>query len=96
MKNFLAIRGGTMESTGSVEMGLRFARLWDAIKGEPLRQFEACNDLLQRAITITNESSELGIRSTARSFGNIQWDRGRGLTKLRRQVVPLRVREAGH
>ncbi|NLS07086.1 Gfo/Idh/MocA family oxidoreductase [Rhizobium sp. P32RR-XVIII] len=32
MKSFLAIRGGTMENTGSVEMGLRFARLWDAIK----------------------------------------------------------------
>ncbi|WP_028745081.1 Gfo/Idh/MocA family protein [Rhizobium mesoamericanum] len=32
MKNFLAIREGTMENTGSVEMGLRFARLWDAIK----------------------------------------------------------------
>ena len=32
MKNFLAIRAGTMENTGSVEMGLRFARLWDAIK----------------------------------------------------------------
>ncbi|WP_208246687.1 Gfo/Idh/MocA family oxidoreductase (plasmid) [Rhizobium sp. T1470] len=32
MKNFLAIRDGTMENTGSVEMGLRFARLWDAIK----------------------------------------------------------------
>ncbi len=32
MKSFLAIRAGTMENTGSVEMGLRFARLWDAIK----------------------------------------------------------------
>ncbi|WP_113011076.1 MULTISPECIES: Gfo/Idh/MocA family protein [unclassified Rhizobium] len=32
MKNFLAIRAGEMENTGSVEMGLRFARLWDAIK----------------------------------------------------------------
>ncbi len=32
MKNFLAIRAGTMENSGSVEMGLRFARLWDAIK----------------------------------------------------------------
>lgn len=32
LKNFLAIRAGTMENTGSVEMGLRFARLWDAIK----------------------------------------------------------------
>jgi predicted dehydrogenase len=32
MKNFLAIRAGTLENTGSVEMGLRFARLWDAIK----------------------------------------------------------------
>ncbi|CAN7572274.1 Gfo/Idh/MocA family protein [Rhizobium sp. LjRoot258] len=43
MKNFLAIRDGTMENTGSVEMGLRFARLWDAIKesaaadGAPVR-----------------------------------------------------------
>jgi predicted dehydrogenase len=43
MKNFLAIRAGTMENTGSVEMGLRFARLWDAIKesaasdGAPVR-----------------------------------------------------------
>ncbi len=43
MKNFLAIREGTMENTGSVEMGLRFARLWDAIKesaaadGTPVR-----------------------------------------------------------
>ncbi|MDM9624629.1 Gfo/Idh/MocA family oxidoreductase [Rhizobium sp. S152] len=43
MKNFLAIRAGTMENSGSVEMGLRFARLWDAIKasaaadGEPVR-----------------------------------------------------------
>ncbi|NKK78391.1 Gfo/Idh/MocA family protein [Rhizobium leguminosarum] len=32
MKNFLAIREGKMENSGSVEMGLRFARLWDAIK----------------------------------------------------------------
>ncbi|MGO6905161.1 gfo/Idh/MocA family oxidoreductase, partial [Rhizobium ruizarguesonis] len=32
MKNFLAIREGQMENSGSVEMGLRFARLWDAIK----------------------------------------------------------------
>lgn len=32
IKNFLAIRAGTMENTGSVTMGLRFARLWDAIK----------------------------------------------------------------
>ncbi|MEK1930089.1 MAG: Gfo/Idh/MocA family oxidoreductase [Pararhizobium sp.] len=32
MKNFLAIRAGLLENTGSVEMGLRFARLWDAIK----------------------------------------------------------------
>lgn len=32
MKGFLAIRAGAMENTGSVEMGLRFARLWDAIK----------------------------------------------------------------
>ncbi len=43
MKNFLAIRAGTMENTGSVEMGLRFARLWDAVKesaaadGAPVR-----------------------------------------------------------
>lgn len=43
MKNFLAIRAGTMENSGSVEMGLRFARLWDAIKesaaadGTPVR-----------------------------------------------------------
>lgn len=43
MKNFLAIRAGEMENTGSVEMGLRFARLWDAIKesaaadGAPVR-----------------------------------------------------------
>jgi predicted dehydrogenase len=43
MKNFLAIRAGTMENSGSVEMGLRFARLWDAIKesaaadGAPVR-----------------------------------------------------------
>ena len=32
MKSFLAIRAGAMQNTGSVEMGLRFARLWDAIK----------------------------------------------------------------
>jgi predicted dehydrogenase len=32
MKNFLAIRAGTMDNSGSVTMGLRFARLWDAIK----------------------------------------------------------------
>ena len=32
MKNFLAIRAGQLENTGSVEMGLRFAKLWDAIK----------------------------------------------------------------
>jgi len=32
MKNFLAIRAGSMENSGSVEMGLRFAKLWDAIK----------------------------------------------------------------
>ncbi|MCM5555956.1 Gfo/Idh/MocA family protein [Pleomorphomonas sp. NRK KF1] len=32
LKSFLAIRAGSMENTGSVEMGLRFARLWDAIK----------------------------------------------------------------
>ncbi|MFS2150042.1 Gfo/Idh/MocA family protein [Rhizobium sp. Rhizsp42] len=46
MKNFLAIRAGEMENTGSVEMGLRFARLWDAIKesaaadGMPVRPAE--------------------------------------------------------
>jgi len=46
MKNFLAIRAGEMENTGSVEMGLRFARLWDAIKesaaadGKPVRPAE--------------------------------------------------------
>ncbi|MBS1181159.1 MAG: Gfo/Idh/MocA family oxidoreductase [Proteobacteria bacterium] len=32
LKSFLAIRAGTMENTGSVAMGLRFARLWDGIK----------------------------------------------------------------
>jgi predicted dehydrogenase len=32
IKNFLAIRAGTLENSGSVEMGLRFAKLWDAIK----------------------------------------------------------------
>ena len=32
LKNFLAIRAGTMENSGSPAMGLRFARLWDAIK----------------------------------------------------------------
>lgn len=43
MKGFLAIRAGAMENTGSVEMGLRFARLWDAIResaaadGAPVR-----------------------------------------------------------
>lgn len=43
MKNFLAIRAGTMENSGSVEMGLRFAGLWDAIKqsaaadGQPVK-----------------------------------------------------------
>lgn len=43
MKNFLAIRAGTMENSGSVEMGLRFAGLWDAIKqsaaadGQPIK-----------------------------------------------------------
>jgi predicted dehydrogenase len=46
MKNFLAIRAGEMENTGSVEMGLRFTRLWDAIKesaaadGMPVRPAE--------------------------------------------------------
>ncbi|KKC37318.1 oxidoreductase [Devosia epidermidihirudinis] len=43
MKNFLAIRAGTMDNSGSVEMGLRFAGLWDAIKqsaaadGQPVK-----------------------------------------------------------
>lgn len=32
MKNFLAIRAGAIQNSGSVKMGLRFAKLWDAIK----------------------------------------------------------------
>jgi predicted dehydrogenase len=33
LKSFLAIRAGEAENLSSVEAGLRFARLWDAIKG---------------------------------------------------------------
>jgi len=42
LKSFLAIRAGTAENLSTVETGLRFARLWDAIKtsatenGEPV------------------------------------------------------------
>jgi predicted dehydrogenase len=42
LKSFLAIRAGSAENLSSVEAGLRFARLWDAIKrsaannGEPV------------------------------------------------------------
>ena len=37
LKSFLAIRAGDAENLSTVEAGLRFARLWDAIKGSAAR-----------------------------------------------------------
>jgi predicted dehydrogenase len=40
LKSFLAIRAGDMENLSTVEAGMRFARLWDAIKGSAARDGE--------------------------------------------------------
>ena len=40
LKSFLAIRAGNTENLSSVEAGLRFARLWDAIKASSARDGE--------------------------------------------------------
>ena len=40
MKSFLAIRAGRMENLSTAEAGLRFARLWDAIKTSAARDGE--------------------------------------------------------
>jgi predicted dehydrogenase len=40
LKSFLAIRAGEMENPSTVEAGLRFARLWDAIKASAARDGE--------------------------------------------------------
>ncbi len=40
LKSFLAIRAGGAENLSTVEAGLRFARLWDAIKGSAARDGE--------------------------------------------------------
>src|SRR6201987_939599 len=40
LKSFLAIRAGEAENLSNVEAGLRFARLWDAIKGSAARDGE--------------------------------------------------------
>src|SRR5260221_14643022 len=40
VKSFLAIRAGGAENLSTVEAGLRFARLWDAIKGSAARDGE--------------------------------------------------------
>jgi predicted dehydrogenase len=40
LKRFLAIRAGEAENLSTVEAGLRFARLWDAIKGSAARDGE--------------------------------------------------------
>jgi predicted dehydrogenase len=40
LKSFLAIRAGTAENLSTVEAGLRFARLWDAIKASAARNGE--------------------------------------------------------
>ena len=40
LKSFLAIRAGGAENLSTVEAGLRFARLWDAIKGSAAREGE--------------------------------------------------------
>ncbi|OCJ08055.1 oxidoreductase [Rhizobium sp. AC44/96] len=38
LKTFLAVRAGTEENPSTVENGLRFARLWDAIKSSAARE----------------------------------------------------------
>jgi predicted dehydrogenase len=40
LKRFLAIRAGDAENLSTVEAGLRFAHLWDAIKGSAAREGE--------------------------------------------------------
>jgi hypothetical protein len=40
LKSFLAIRAGDAENLSTVEAGLRFARLWDAIKGSAAKDGE--------------------------------------------------------
>jgi predicted dehydrogenase len=40
LKRFLAIRAGRIENLSTVEAGLRFARLWDAIKASAAREGE--------------------------------------------------------
>ena len=37
LKSFLAIRAGNAENLSSLEAGMRFARLWDGIKGSAAR-----------------------------------------------------------
>jgi predicted dehydrogenase len=41
MKTFLAIRAGAIENPSTVEGGLRFARLWDAVKASAARNGES-------------------------------------------------------
>jgi hypothetical protein len=40
LKSFLAIRAGNAENLSTVEAGLRFARLWDAIKASAAKDGE--------------------------------------------------------
>ena len=40
LKSFLSIRAGDAENLATLEAGLRFARLWDAIKGSAARDGE--------------------------------------------------------
>ena len=40
LKSFLAIRAGDAENLSNIETGLRFARLWDAIKASAARDGE--------------------------------------------------------
>jgi predicted dehydrogenase len=40
LKNFLAIRAGSGENLSTIEAGMRFARLWDAIKASAARNGE--------------------------------------------------------
>ena len=41
MRTFLAVRDGTLENPSTVADGVRFARLWDAIKLSASRDGEA-------------------------------------------------------
>ena len=40
LKSFLAVRAGHLENLSNLEAGLRFARLWDAIKASAARDGE--------------------------------------------------------